>query len=171
MAGSEVGLRLGGWALGTDSITHALVSALWLLSALLISSLVRALESTTRTLAWTGGKETSVDWIIATVLAEYKLKTTTPAATCTLCWALICTSCCQPGWRRSSTGPDTGRCNHSHTPLLAPPGHYHKWAGQTLFGEEEGKRSFKLHILVQNVCMRTFTMKTVSLQKQSQQTQ
>lgn len=57
MAGGEVGLGLRCGALGTDSITHALVGAFGLLSALLITTLVSALSSTTRTLAGTGGTE------------------------------------------------------------------------------------------------------------------
>jgi len=51
VASGEVGLGLRCGALGTDSVTHALVSALRLFSALLIATLVRALSSTTRTLA------------------------------------------------------------------------------------------------------------------------
>lgn len=61
MAGGEVSLGLRSGALGADSVTHALVSALRLLPALLIPTLVRALRSTTRTLAGTGeGKKCSV---------------------------------------------------------------------------------------------------------------
>lgn len=147
VAGCEVGLGLRRGALGTDSITHALVSALWLLSALLVTTLVRALSSTTRTLAGTGGKDKcSVKnfhkragrfalWNIKMVRQKKKKRKITSTSTCRLYWALICTSCCQPGWRHSSTGPCTDRCSHSHTPLLAPPGRCHRWAGQTLFGE------------------------------------
>lgn len=51
VTGGEVGLGLGCGALGADSITHALVSALGFFSALLITTLVRALSSTTGTLA------------------------------------------------------------------------------------------------------------------------
>lgn len=57
MAGCEVSLGLRRRALGTDAITHALVSALRLLSALLITTLVGTLMCTTRTLAGTGGKD------------------------------------------------------------------------------------------------------------------
>lgn len=57
VAGGEVGLGLGCGALGTDSVTHALVSALGLLSALLVTTLVGALGSAARTLAGTGGRE------------------------------------------------------------------------------------------------------------------
>lgn len=57
MAGCEVSLGLRRGALGTDAITHALVSALRLLSALLITTLVGTLGCTTRTLAGTGGKD------------------------------------------------------------------------------------------------------------------
>lgn len=53
MAGGEVGLGLRCGALGADSVTHALVSALRLLPALLIMALVSAFGSTTRTLAGT----------------------------------------------------------------------------------------------------------------------
>ena len=57
MAGCEVSLGLRRGALGTDAITHALVSALRLLSALLITTLVGTVRCTTRTLAGTGGKD------------------------------------------------------------------------------------------------------------------
>ena len=59
MAGGEVGLGLRCRALRTDSITHALMSALRLLSALLVATLVRAFCSTARTLAGTGVEEKS----------------------------------------------------------------------------------------------------------------
>lgn len=57
MAGGEVGLGLRRGALGADSVAHALVGALRLLSALLITTLVRAVGSATRTLAGADGKE------------------------------------------------------------------------------------------------------------------
>lgn len=57
VAGSEVGLGFRCGALGADSITHTLVGAFGLLSALLVTTLVSALSSTTRTLAGTGGEE------------------------------------------------------------------------------------------------------------------
>lgn len=53
MAGSEIGLGLRRGALGTDSITHALVRTLGLLPALLITTLVSALRCAARTLART----------------------------------------------------------------------------------------------------------------------
>lgn len=56
VAGGEVGLGLRCGTLGTDSVTHALVSALRLLSALLITALVRALGGAAGTLAGAGGK-------------------------------------------------------------------------------------------------------------------
>lgn len=51
MAGSEVGLGLRRGAIGTASVTHALVSAFRLFSALLITTFVSAVRCTTRTLA------------------------------------------------------------------------------------------------------------------------
>lgn len=78
MAGGEVGLGLRCGALGTDSITHALVSALRLLSTLLITTLVSAPSSTTRTLAGTGGTECSVHW---TIIRNENLSSTVTALT------------------------------------------------------------------------------------------
>lgn len=57
MAGGEVGLGLGRGALGADSVAHALVGALRLLSALLITTLVRAVSRAARTLAGADGRE------------------------------------------------------------------------------------------------------------------
>lgn len=57
VAGGEVGLGLRRGALGADAVTHALMSALRLLSALLVATLVRALSGATRTLAGAGGTE------------------------------------------------------------------------------------------------------------------
>lgn len=57
VAGGEVGLGLGGGALGAHAVAHALVSALRLLSALLVATLVRALGGAARTLAGAGGTE------------------------------------------------------------------------------------------------------------------
>lgn len=53
VAGGEIGLGLRRGALGTDSITHALVRTLGLLPALLITTLVSALRCAARTLART----------------------------------------------------------------------------------------------------------------------
>lgn len=57
VAGGEVGLGLRCGALGADAVTHALMSTLRLLSALLVATLVRALGGATRTLAGAGGTE------------------------------------------------------------------------------------------------------------------
>lgn len=56
VAGREVGLGLRCGALRADPVTHALVSALRLLSTLLITTLVGALSGTTGTLTGTVGK-------------------------------------------------------------------------------------------------------------------
>lgn len=64
-------------------------------------------------------------------------------STCRLCWALICTFCCQAGWRRSSTGLCTGHCSRSHTPLQVPPVRYHRWADRTLKDGEQKKKKRK----------------------------
>lgn len=61
MAGGEVGLGLRRGALGADSVAHALVSALRLLSALVIATLVRALGGAAGTLAGADGKTTGVE--------------------------------------------------------------------------------------------------------------
>lgn len=53
VAGGEVGLGLRRGALGAVALTHAMVSALRLLSALVTASLVNAFACTTRTLAGT----------------------------------------------------------------------------------------------------------------------
>lgn len=59
VAGGEVGLGLRRGALGADAVAHALMGALRLLSALLATTLVRALERATGTLAGAGGTEGS----------------------------------------------------------------------------------------------------------------
>lgn len=60
VAGGEVGLGLGRGALGGDAVAHALVSALRLVSALLVTTLVSALCGATRTLAGTAGEDRRV---------------------------------------------------------------------------------------------------------------
>ena len=59
VAGGEVGLGLGGGALGRAPVAHALVGTLRLLSALVVAALVIALVSTAGALAGTEGAQDS----------------------------------------------------------------------------------------------------------------
>lgn len=149
VAGGEVGLGLRRGALGADAVTHALVSTLRLLSALLVTTLVNAFMGTTRTLTGADGKKTSAESRF--VLHELAgLSCATPESrnsTCRLCWALIYTFCCPAGWRRSSTCLCTDRCSRSRTPLQARPNRYRRWADRTL-----QERKIKLRTHKRTVC-------------------
>lgn len=143
VAGGEVGLGLRGGALGAHAVAHALVGTLGLLPALLVASLVGALGGAARTLAGAGGGGggggQTGEGVRIDTSERFSLRqpckclwNEKPASTCTLYWASICTSCCRAGWRHSNTGPDTGRCSRSRTPLPARPDRSHRWAGRTL---------------------------------------
>lgn len=84
VAGGEVGLGLGGGTLGTDAIAHAMVSTLRLLPALLITTLVCALVSTTGTLAGTIGKDSIITNELAQRLRMDVSCKSTSISTCTL---------------------------------------------------------------------------------------